>query len=245
MSEQLIRQNRQFVEEVLAPYFKLAHHELLEGWEGKTDSPSFDLACILAQRHFQESLQEGTQIIFLEIPGLAHFREFESDWETFVGRIEEIFSKMQAEKNLLEGEREGGAEFDSMQQALAVSPRLMLEIYALGKRSYEQFERDRAVAIMGLLSLLNPMLFEPWLVQGMIHLEAHVYEMALFCLTMAAIVRFDHPGPHLLMARGYHALGDDALAHRCTQMGADFIGISNEPSWIKLLHEIQRELKGV
>lgn len=239
MSEQLVRQNREFVEQVLSPYVAKGNKALQEEWQSETDSPSFELACLLAQRHFQDSLADGTPYIFAQVPHSIHFHEFEADWLQFVGRIHEILEKLSNESWI----EDGGQFWDAMQYALEISPRLMQEFYELGKSCYEEFDRTNAVAVMGVVSLLNPLLFEPWLVQGMIHVEAHALEMALFCLTMAAIVRFDHPGPHLLMAKCYHELGQIDQALRCVQLGSDYVEVCHEESWRKLLNQIQDDLR--
>lgn len=238
MSEQLIRQNREFVDQILTPYVDLSKRALEESVEA-SDSPGYELACLLTHRHFQESLQEGTQIIFSELPQLAHFHEFEGDWHNFVDRIQVIFTSMNQEEWI----EDGGQFWEAMQYALEISPRLMQEFYAFGSLCYAQFERERAIAVMGLVSLLNPLLFEPWLVQGILHTQVKSTEMGLFCLTMAAIVRFDHPAPHLLMARCYYDLGDHELALRCAQIGADYVEECNDPQWRRFLQQLHQELR--
>lgn len=240
MSEQLIRQHREFVEETLAPYVMLSKEYVQDSWNDEaSDSPQFQLACLLADRHFHTSLKEGTQIVFEEIPSQPDFHEFAADWNRFIDKVRLVFESVH-EKQWIE---DGGNFWEAMQYALEISPRLMEAFYTLGLRYYRQIERENALAVMGLISLLNPFLFEPWLVQGILYFQEKRIEMSLFCLTLAAIVSFEHPGPHLYLAECYLHLGDVDQASRSLQLAKGFLEDCSEPQWKVVCDKLEIRLR--
>lgn len=240
MSEQLIRQHREFVEEVLAPYISLSKEYIKDSLKQESsDSPQFQLACLLADKHFQSSLREGTRIIFNEIPHLAHFHEFSCDWTRFLEKVQHVFQGVN-ENQWME---DGGDFWQAMQYALEISPRLMQEFYSLGLRYYKQLEREETLAIMGLISLLNPLLFEPWLVQGILYSQEKKLDMALFCLTLAAIVCFEHPGPHLYLAQCYLDLNEKEPAVRSLHIAKNFLSDSSKDQWSLVFEKLDEKIR--
>jgi tetratricopeptide (TPR) repeat protein len=239
MSEQLLRKHREFVEQTLAPYVLLSQEYVQGSWDAQAkESPQFQLACLLADRHFHSSLKEGTQILFEEIPQQANFHEYSEDWNRFIEKVRLVFESLSAKEWI----EDGGEFWQAMQYALEISPRLMQAFYALGLSYYSQLERESTLAIMGLVSLLNPLLFEPWLVQGMLYFEEKKIEMALFCLTLAAIVSFEHPAAHLYFAKCYLYLGDTDQATRCLHIAKSFLE-EGQSQWHKVCQQIETQMR--
>jgi tetratricopeptide (TPR) repeat protein len=240
MSEQLIREHREFVEKVLGPYVILSQEYIRESLDDKSnDSPQFQLACLLADRHFHSSLRDGTQIIFNEIPQLPHFHEFASDWSRFIDKVRHVFEGVHQNEWI----EDGGKFWEAMQYALEISPRLMEEFYALGLRYYSELDRENTLPVMGLISLLNPFLFEPWLVQGILYFQEKKIEMSLFCLSLAAIVCFEHPGPHLYLAQCYLELGDVEQATRSLHLAKNFIDDCPQTQWKLVFEKTEQQIR--
>lgn len=239
MSEQLIRQHKEFVDQTLAPYVLLSQEYVQGSWNSEVkESPQFQLACLLADRHFHSALKEGTQIIFEEIPLQANFHEYSMDWDRFITKVRVVFESV-AQQDWIE---DGGQFWEAMQYALEISPRLMQEFYTLGLRYYSELDRENTLAIMGLVSLLNPFLFEPWFVQGMLYFQDKKIEMALFCLTLAAIVSFEHPGPHLYFAECYLHIGDADQAARSLHIAKSFLE-EGDQQWKRVYDQLEQRMR--
>lgn len=236
MSEELIRQNEGFVREALNPYFKEMQQAKRE--KEAVDTPE-QLGRILAKAHFKDSLREGTRIIFTDVPHLPNFKEFEKDWQHFVQMVQERFEQFSTEESPLDAE---GAE--TMQEALGISAKLMGVFYTLGVNAYEKQDRSKALGVMGLLSLLNPFLFEPWLVQGMIHTRNRSVPQAIFTLTMAAIIDYNHPGPHLCFAQTYLDLGSRLEAKSSLEVAQFYLPECEDRQWEVLEKKIAERFRG-
>lgn len=236
MSEELIRQNEGFVRETLTPYF----NEVQLARKGKKDCDTPEqLGRMLAKAHFKDSLREGTRIIFTDVPHLHNFSEFEKDWATFVQSVQDRFEQFSDEESPLDVD---GAE--TMQEALGISAKLMGVFYTLGVKAYESKDYSKALGVMGLLSLLNPFLFEPWLVQGMIHTRNRSEPQAIFTLTMAAIIDYNHPGPHLCFAQIYSELGSKMEAKSSLEVAQFYLPECADPQWAVLEKKIAERLRG-
>lgn len=236
MSEELIRRNEGFVRETLNPYFK--EMQLAKKEQSEQNTPE-QLARVLSKAHFRDSLREGTRIIFTQVPHLENFASYQKDWDHFVACVKERFASYSDESN-----SEEMVAAETMQEALNISAELMDLFYQVGAKAYEEGKRQDALGVMGLLSLLNPYLFEPWLVQGMIHTRARRMAQALFTLTMAAIIDYNHPGPHLCLAQLYIDMGSRLEAKSSLEVAQFYLPDCEDRQWEIVEQRIAEQLRG-
>lgn len=242
MSEELLRRNRHLVEETLGPYIQ--KNDASISGPGSPEELSQEvhqvsaaqLASVLANSHFKDSLRVGTQIIFSRVPHLHDFSSIEEDWKRFVERVQENFSRFS-------NDEEVNSDVATMQEALGISSHLLEIFYRLGVEAYQDRNLTEALGVMGLISLLNPFLFEPWLVQSIIHTRNKSHIQALFTLTLSIITKYDHPAAHLCLAQVYLDMGLDQDADRSMEVAEFYLPSLGELQWQEYAKSLRAQFR--
>lgn len=97
--------------------------------------------------------------------------------------------------------------YETMQEMLGLESSTLEGIYQIGRSLYAEGNVFEALAVFTVMTLLNGLLFEPWMMRGICARAEGQSTQALHSFAMASLVRFDDPQPHLQMARCFADLG--------------------------------------
>jgi tetratricopeptide (TPR) repeat protein len=102
--------------------------------------------------------------------------------------------------------------FDTVQEIFGISKEVYDAMYQIGVDLVNKGNSDDALKVFALLTTLNNLVFEPWLVIGTLWQTKGRYPEALHAFTMASLLKFEDPAPHIYAAEVYIALDQKKLS---------------------------------
>jgi tetratricopeptide (TPR) repeat protein len=93
--------------------------------------------------------------------------------------------------------------FETLQEMFGLAQETYDTFYQIGSSFFNQGKMEEALNVFVLLTNLNNFVFESWLGLGCCWQYKKKYPEALYAFSMASLLDFDHPAPHLFSAEVY------------------------------------------
>lgn len=161
---------------------------------------------------FQQLLVSDEEITGIEKGFALAIEELAKD-----PRLEPVLSDLLEAANRLMAPEEASDESDlplynTIQEMLGLKDETYNAIYAIGSTFFNMNKLEEAGHIFTFLTTLNNFVFEPWLGLGCCCQVQQRFPEALRAFSMASLINFQHPAPHLYAAQVYLQMGDQRLA---------------------------------
>lgn len=102
--------------------------------------------------------------------------------------------------------------YETLQEMFGLSEETYSTMYKIGSEFFNAKKMEEALNVFVLLTNLNNFVFEPWLGLGSCWQLNKRYPEALQAFSMASLLNFQHPGPHVFSAQVYLQLDNKKLA---------------------------------
>ncbi len=133
--------------------------------------------------------------------------------------------------------------FDTIQEMFGLQDETFETLYQIASRLYNTQRTEEALNVLVLLTTLNNFVFEPWLGLGSCWLIVKKYTEALQAFSMATLLKFNHPAPHLYAAECYLGLGNQSLAKETLQLALSLMDAEQKKSFKGHIDFLQSKLK--
>lgn len=102
--------------------------------------------------------------------------------------------------------------YETLQEMFGLTKETYDTMYKIGADFFNEEKMEEACNVFIVLTNLNNFVFEPWLGLGSCWQIKERYPEALQAFSMASLLDFQNPAPHLYSAQVYLQLGSDRLA---------------------------------
>ena len=151
--------------------------------------------------------------------------------------------------NLLFNKAENRAPyvFDTAQEMFGLSDLTIATIFEFAQSLMNVQRMDEALELFTLLSTLNTYAFEPWLLRGFCWMQKADYFEAIYSLSLASLMKFEDPWPHIYSAHCYFAVHEDKLGRDSLDLGMRYAKEEDLEKMHPMLENLKqrtRSLKG-
>lgn len=119
---------------------------------------------------------------------------------------------------------------DTLQHTLGINDELFQTFYRIGMNLFQSKQIDEALCVFVVLTNLNSLMFDPWLLRGICCQETQDFENALYAYSMASLINFENPAPHLYSAQCNLALNDKNGSRESLKLAESFLDGLDEKS---------------
>jgi type III secretion system low calcium response chaperone LcrH/SycD len=102
--------------------------------------------------------------------------------------------------------------YQTVQEMFGISKESYDAMYKIGSDFFTREKTEEALKIFVLLTTLNNLVFEPWLGLGSCWQMKNRFPEALQAFSMAALLKYDDPAPHLFTAEVYLQMDQKKLS---------------------------------
>lgn len=131
--------------------------------------------------------------------------------------------------------------YDTLLEMFGLSEETYFAFYTIGARFFNEKKFDEALDVFTLLTNLTHLVFEPWLGLGVCWQKSKNDIDALRCFSMASLVDFNNPAPHLYSAGIYLKAGKERVARETFDLAKSLITDDLKGTYKKHIRYLEKE----
>jgi tetratricopeptide (TPR) repeat protein len=116
-------------------------------------------------------------------------------------------------------------------------------MYQVASRLFNMQRMEEALSVFVLLTTINNFVFEPWLGLGSCWLTKQRHTEALHAFTMASLLNYNHPAPHIYAAECYLGLNNNKLAQETLELALKLMDKTQQTEFKSHIDYIKNKLK--
>jgi hypothetical protein len=190
---------------------------------------------LLADHDTKKRLYEGFELIYNESFRIPHANHVIEEIRDAGNNLKIQLNRLQEEGDL--------PLYDTLQEFLNISPETLQGIYSIGLQLMDEKNYKNALAVMGVITSLNHLIFEPWFVSGICAFEQEMFVEALHSFALATLVDPYQPAPHLYSTQIYLQIGHKDLASKTLQWALTLINEKDRETYKKAIRSLHHQLQ--